>query len=220
MVEVVVAEGRDMARSLFKFSFEGAGMKVVATVGHCADVLGLVERERPDVLLLDFDLPGRGAVEVLRELRSAQAGTRTLVVAAGATEQTLTDVFAAGASGLMLKSCSTRELAASVRTVARGKAVVSAEFIPWLVERAGRAVRSCPGESDRGKMDSLTFQDRRVLVLLSEGLTNNEIALRLGVAPATAKTYVSRLLQRTEMSNRTKLALWAARLESAGALSA
>ncbi|MEU2874658.1 response regulator transcription factor [Streptomyces olivoreticuli] len=217
MTSVILAEDESLLRQLLGQTLESAGICVVAEAADGVEALAAIESHQADVLLLDLHMPRLDGMGVLEALDRGTGQLRVLAITAYATDEALLEALRAGADGFMLKSCAAADLVAAIRTVARGEIVVPPEFLLRLIERAARSSRPIPQRDDLDKLQSLPLHDRRILLLLSRGLSNNEIAGELGITPTTAKTYVSRLLQRMEMNNRTQLALWAARLESMGA---
>ena len=144
----------------------------------------------PDVAVLDVRLPDGDGVQVCREIRSRMPQVQCLMLTSYADDEALFDAIMAGASGYVLKQIRGTELVAAIRKVASGQS----------------------GSAEDKKLEGLTDQERRILDLLAEGLTNREIADRMYLAEKTVKNYVSNLLAKMGMQRRTEAAVYAARL--------
>jgi DNA-binding NarL/FixJ family response regulator len=182
----------------------------LSVVGEAATAAEAVERiptTRPDVTVLDLNLPDGSGVEVCRAVRSADATARFLVLTSVADDDAVLAAILAGAQGYVLKHVRANDLLADIRTVARGASVLDQRTREQVLERLRRTAGN-----RHALVDGLSGQEELVFELLAEGLTNRDIAGRLGLAEKTVKNYVSNLLAKLGMSRRTEAAVRAARL--------
>jgi DNA-binding NarL/FixJ family response regulator len=205
-VRVAIAEGHALVRAGFRALLEARdGFRIVGEAGDCAEVVTVVRRAAPDVLLIDFDLPGVGAVEVTRLLRAepALAHTRVVMLAAVEADERVFKALRAGATGFLLKDTATGELVEALHTVAAGQVALS----PSVTSRVVEELAALPEPDRRApeELDELTPREREVVALVAGGLSNDEIAERLVVSRATAKTHVSRSLCKLAARDRAQL---------------
>jgi two-component system response regulator DevR len=181
-------------------------MEVVAEAGTAEEALGRIPATSPDVAVLDVRLPDGDGVEVCREVRSRLPQLQCLMLTSYADDEALFDAIMAGAAGYVLKQIRGTELVDAIRKVASGQSLLDPNVTARVLER----LRTGSPEDER--LESLTDQERRILDLLAEGLTNREIAERMYLAEKTVKNYVSNLLSKMGMQRRTEAAVYAARL--------
>jgi two-component system, NarL family, response regulator DevR len=181
-------------------------MQVVAEAGTADEALRRIPATSPDVAVLDVRLPDGDGVEVCRDMRSKMPGLQCLMLTSYADDEALFEAIMAGASGYVLKQIRGNELVDAIRKVASGQSLLDPSVTARVLER----LRAGSPEDER--LESLTDQERRILDLLAEGLTNREIADRMYLAEKTVKNYVSNLLSKMGMQRRTEAAVYAARL--------
>lgn len=180
-----------------------ADLVVVGEASSAAEALARVPALRPDVAVLDVRLPDGNGVEVCRELRSGQPDLRCLMLTSFSDDEALFDAIMAGAAGYVLKRIRGLDLVEAVRTVAGGGSLLDARSTAAVLER----LRT---DADADPLAVLTVQERRVLDLIGEGLTNRQIGERLDLAEKTIKNYVSHLLAKLGLERRTQVAVLAA----------
>ncbi len=185
-------------------------IEVVGEAGTAADALVRIPATRPDVAVLDVRLPDGSGVEVCREVRSQDENIKCLMLTSFADDEALFDAIMAGASGYVLKAIRGGELLNAVRDVAAGKSLLD----PVATARVLQRLRD--GGSGKGddKLAGLTEQERKILDLIGEGLTNRVIGERLHLAEKTIKNYVSSLLSKLGMERRSQAAAYVARLQA------
>jgi DNA-binding NarL/FixJ family response regulator len=181
-------------------------LEVVGEAGTAEEALARVPATRPDVALLDVRLPDGNGVEVCRDLRAAHPDLRCIMLTSYADDEALFDAIMAGASGYVLKQVRGAELVEGIRRVAAGESLLDPSLTARVLERLRRA----PEEDER--FASLSDQERRILALLADGLTNRQIAAEMFLAEKTVKNYVSNLLGKMGMQRRTEAAVYAARM--------
>ncbi|PRH80586.1 DNA-binding response regulator [Streptomyces solincola] len=187
------------------------GVEVVGEAGTAADALVRIPATRPDVAVLDVRLPDGSGVEVCREIRSRDESVKCLMLTSFADDEALFDAIMAGASGYVLKAIRGSELITAVRDVAAGRSLLDPVATARVLERLRDGGR--PRGDD--KLDALTEQERRILDLIGEGLTNRAIGDRLHLAEKTIKNYVSSLLAKLGMERRSQAAAYVARRQAA-----
>jgi DNA-binding NarL/FixJ family response regulator len=187
-------------------------LTVVGEAATAAEALARVPAVRPDVAVLDVRLPDGDGVTVCRELRSRLPDLRCLMLTSFADDDALFEAIMAGASGYVLKQIRGTDLVGAVRTVAGGQAVLDPRTTAKVLERMRAAVE------DKGPVAGLSEQERTVLALIGEGLTNREIGERMFLAEKTVKNYVSHLLAKLGMQRRTQAAIFATELRRTGDL--
>jgi two-component system, NarL family, response regulator DevR len=184
---------------------EDPGIRVVGEAGSVAEALARVPAVRPDVTVVDMRLPDGDGAEVCRQLRERVPGLRCLVLTSYADDDAVAAAVAAGAAGYLLKQVRGSALVSAVRTVATGGTLFDQDAGSAL------AARRRPVERDR-RLAVLTEQERTVLRLIGEGLTNRQIGERMGLAEKTVKNYTSHLLAKLGLERRTQAAILATEL--------
>ncbi|MET0655822.1 MAG: response regulator transcription factor [Pseudoxanthomonas sp.] len=175
-------------------------MRVVAEAGDGPSALRMVLSETPDVIVLDMKMPGATVVETIQAIKQQRPRTQVLVFTSYAEDSQVRDALTAGATGYLLKDALADDLIRAVREVNAGRA--------WLHPQAQRQMlewmRRPPSQ-----VDSLTSRERSVLILLAQGHSNKQIARNLGLTAGTVKGYVSQVLDKLGVADRTQAALLA-----------
>ncbi|MEA2686855.1 MAG: two-component system, NarL family, response regulator DevR [Actinomycetota bacterium] len=178
---------------------------VVGEASTAEEAYGRIPSTTPDVAILDVRLPDGDGVEVCREIRSQHPEIACLMLTSFAEDEALFSAIMAGAAGYVLKQVRGTDLVDAVRRIARGESLID----PLLTTRVLERLR-LPPEAD--ELAGLTEQERRILDLIAEGMTNRQIGEQLFLAEKTVKNYVSNLLAKLGMSRRSEAAAYAARL--------
>jgi DNA-binding NarL/FixJ family response regulator len=184
----------------------------IVVVGEADTVeqgLGGITRVRPHVALLDVQLPDGNGVEVCREIRSRHAEVQCIMLTSFSDDQALMRAVVAGASGYLLKQIRGSDIVDAVRRVAARQSLID----PAVTERMRERLRRDAEQNER--LERLTNQERRILALIAEGMTNRQVAEQLHLAEPTVKHYVSSLLTKLGMERRTQAAVLANRLNIA-----
>jgi two-component system response regulator DevR len=195
----VVREG---VRSLLE---SDPGIEVVGEASTAAEALTRIPLARPDVAILDVRLEDGSGIEVCRDVRSALPEVACLMLTSYADDEALYASVMAGASGYVLKQIRSRDLIEDVKKVAGGASLLDPRSVANVVERINK-----PAPED-ALLDTLSAQERRILDLITQGLTNRQIGQEMFLAEKTVKNYVSNLLAKLSMSSRTEAAVYAAR---------
>jgi DNA-binding NarL/FixJ family response regulator len=181
-------------------------VEVVGEAGTAEEAYGRIPATRPDVAVLDLQLPDGDGVEVCREIRSKHPEINCLILTSFADDEALFNAIMAGAAGYVLKQVRGHDLVDGIRRVARGESLLD----PALTARVLERLRAAP---ERDELAPLTDQERRILELIAQGLTNRQIGERMFLAEKTVKNYVSNVLSKLGMSRRSEAAAFAARLD-------
>ena len=182
-------------------------LEVVGEAGTAEEALARIPATAPDVAIIDMRLPDGNGVEVCREVRSRNPEVQCVVLTSFADDEALFDSIMAGAAGYLLKQIKGTDLVDGIRRVAAGQSLLD----PTVTERVLERLRRGPEEDER--LSRLTDQERKILDLIAEGLTNRQIGERMFLAEKTVKNYVSNLLSKLGMERRTEAAVFAARLD-------
>ena len=179
---------------------------VIGEAGTAESALARIPALKPDVAILDVRLPDGNGVTVCREIRSKMPGVACLMLTSYGDDEALFDAIMAGAAGYVLKQIRGTDLVGAVRTIASGQSLLDPEAASRVMQRMrDQAQRSDP-------LAGLTEQERRILELIGEGLTNRQIGERLFLAEKTVKNYVSALFAKLGMERRAQAAAYAARV--------
>jgi DNA-binding NarL/FixJ family response regulator len=203
---VAIAEGHALVRGAITALLDAEDdITVVGVAGDSEEAFALTDRERPDVILIDVELPGTDALETTRRIFSDPAldGVRVIVLSPSDEDDQLFGALRAGASGFLVTDTEPAELLETVRAVARGEALLSRGVTRRLIaEVASQSDRYRPSPEE---LEELTAREREVTALVARGLNNQEIAERLVISLATAKTHVSRALRKVDARDRAQL---------------
>jgi two-component system, NarL family, response regulator DevR len=180
-------------------------MVVVGEAGTAEEALGRIPATTPDVAVLDVRLPDGDGIEVCRDVRSKHPEISCIMLTSFADDEAVYAAIMAGASGYVLKQVRGSDLIDGIRSVARGDSLLDPTVTTRLLERIRH-------QGDADELAALSDQERKILDLIAEGLTNRQIGERMYLAEKTVKNYVSNLLSKMGMSRRTEAAVYAARL--------
>ena len=184
-------------------------IEVVGDAGTVASALVRLPTVRPEVAILDVRLPDGDGISACREIRSMLPDVACLMFTAYEDDQALLGAVMAGAAGYLLKGTPVREVVEAVRDVAGGKSILDARAAQRIMAQLRGGIPGSSQSDDR--VASLTAQEKRVLDLIGEGLTNRQIAERMSLAEKTAKNYVSSLLMKLGLQRRSQAAVVAVR---------
>ncbi len=185
-------------------------IRVVGEAGTAASAMARIPALRPDVAILDVRLPDGDGIGVCREIRSRMPEVACLMLTSFEDDQALFDAVMAGAAGYVLKQIHGTDLVGAVRTVASGQSMLDPRAASKLMARLRDTSQK------RDPLAGLTGQERRILELIGEGLTNRQIGERMFLAEKTVKNYVSALFQKLGMERRTQAAAYAAHIFGEG----
>jgi DNA-binding NarL/FixJ family response regulator len=214
LVRVLVVDDHPIWRDAAARSLADAGIVVAGTARDGAQALRVATATRPDVVLLDLNLPDFSGAEVTRQLLAAMPEVRVLMLSASGERQDVLDAVTAGASGYLLKSAEARELVDAVRATADGNAV----FTPGLaglvlgeyrrLAQSGDVAAAVPGRGEPAAPE-LTERETEILRLVATGLTYPQIAARLTLSPRTVQNHVQNTLSKLQLHNKAQLVRYA-----------
>lgn len=205
-IRVVIADDHPIYREGVARSLaEAGGIAVVAQAQDAASAVAAVDEHRPDVVLLDISMPGGGGLAALRIMAAWPEPPRMAMLTASEEDDIVMQALKAGALGYVLKGVGAEELAGVVRDLAAGRSYVS----PLLAARILSAMRAGPARAPAGPLDDLTRREEDILRLVAEGKSNKEVGLILDLQEKTVKHYMTSILQKLQVRNRTEAALLA-----------
>ncbi|MDP7736367.1 hypoxia response regulator transcription factor DosR/DevR [Mycobacterium paragordonae] len=208
MVKVFLVDDHEVVRrGLIDLLGADPELDVVGEAGTVAEAMSRIPAADPDVAVLDVRLPDGNGIELCRDLLSRMPELRCLILTSYTSDEAMLDAILAGASGYVVKDIKGMELARAVKDVGAGRSLLDNRAAAALMSKLRNATEK------QDPLSGLTEQERALLGLLSEGLTNKQIADRMFLAEKTVKNYVSRLLAKLGMERRTQAAVFAAELK-------
>lgn len=209
MIRVLLADDQHLVRAGFRALLEAEdGIDVVGEAATGRDAVALVKHQHPDVVLMDIRMPDGDGLWATEEIvRDPElGGTHIVIVTTFELDEYVAQAITAGASGFLVKDTEPVDLIRAVRVAAAGDALLSPGVTRRLLERVAGGLRPAPPTT---ALDALTEREREVLALVGQGLSNGEIGERLFLSPLTAKTHVSRIMQKLDARDRVHLVVLA-----------
>jgi len=207
MTSVVIVDDHHLFRAGVRAELDGL-VDVLGDAATVEDAVRLVLEAKPDVVLLDVQMPGGGGVEVIRQVASRAPAQRFLALSVSDAAEDVIAIIRSGARGYVTKTISGAELADAVRRVAEGDAVFSPRLAGFVLDAFAGAASLPPAEVDP-ELDQLSPREREVLRHIARGYLYKEIALRLSISQKTVEAHVSAVLRKLQLSNRHELSRWA-----------
>jgi DNA-binding NarL/FixJ family response regulator len=209
MTSVLIVDDQALVRvGLRKILETEPETTVVGEASDGAEAVAEAERLRPDLVLMDIRMPVLDGIEATRRITNDRPATRVLVLTTFGLDSYVYEALRAGASGFMLKDAPPEEIAAAVRIVASGEALLAPAVTRAVIEEFARQTPLAAPDPPRA-LAELTPREREVLDLLAHGLSNPEICARLVISEATAKTHVARILQKLILRDRIQAVIYA-----------
>jgi len=209
VIRVLLADDQDLVRAGFRALLAAQDdIEVVGEAGDGDEAVQLARRHRPDVVLMDIRMPGTDGLAATRTIVADErlADVRIVILTTFEVDEYVFEAIRAGASGFLVKNTKPVELLQAVRAVAAGDALLSPSVTRRLIREFAARSRDVPPSPS---LDTITDREREVMVLVAEGLTNDEIAGRLFLSPLTAKTHVSRAMVKLGARDRVQLVVLA-----------
>jgi len=178
------------------------GIEVVGEAGSVAEAVSVSAAQNPHVVLMDVRLPDGKGFEACRQIRAEQPSVRVLFLTSYADEEVVLECLDAGGDGYLLKEIDEEALVRAIRDVHGGKSILD----PALTRSVLARVKQPYDQTNAGRWHSLSPQERRVIALVAEGLTNKEIGLKLDLSDKTVKNYLSNVLEKLGLSRRSQAA--------------
>ncbi len=204
-ISLVIADDHVLVRQGIRAFLEThADLSIVGEADDAASAIRICSEHKPQVALVDMVMPG-GGITAVRDIRATSPGTQVILLTSFEDAQQILAAVQAGALSCLLKDIDADELADTVRKAARGEAVLHPRVAGHLMEALRRG-STAPGA---GILESLSQREREVLALMAEGMSNQQIADRLGISEKTVKTHVSNVLAKLGVADRTQAAVYA-----------
>jgi two-component system response regulator DevR len=205
-IRVFLLDDHELVRRGVRDLLEGEDdLVVVGEAGTAEEAVGRIPATTPNVAVLDVQLPDGDGVEVCREIRAKHPEIACIMLTSFSDDEAVYAAIMAGAAGFILKQVRGNDLVDGIRRVARGESLLDPQVTTRVLER----LRS---QTEADELADLTDQERNILMLIADGLTNREIGDQLFLAEKTVKNYVSNLLSKLGMHRRTEAAVYAARI--------
>ncbi len=206
-IRVAIVDDHELVRRGLKDLIESDGdLQVIAQAGNVYDGFQVIKNLKPDVAILDVRLPDGNGVELCREILSNVEGVGVIMLTSYADDEALLGAILAGASGYVLKDIKGDILLRSIHKVAVGESILdehAADRVKSRLRKSG---------SPAAEIEDLSYQERKIIALIGEGLTNRQISEQMFIAEKTVKNYVSSLLGKLGLENRTQAASLATRV--------
>ncbi len=208
MIRVLIADDHHLFREgLTRILDDENDIEVVASLRSGEEALAAVGGYRPDVVVLDVNMPGMGGIEAARRLRERYPDMGILMLTVSEDRETLFAAVQAGVRGYLLKSSTSSELVDAIHRVHRGEAAISPAMSAKLLDEF---VALSQGQRQRPE-DVLTERERAILRYVASGMSNKEIGLALSISPHTVKAHLRHILDKLGLRSRTQAAAWAER---------
>ena len=205
VISVMIVDDHPLVRRAVHDAVTGPDVEVVAEAATAEDALARAPDIKPDILLLDIELPGMSGIQVLRELAPRLPETRIIMLTVSASDRDVLDAIRNGAAGYLTKDVTPESLARAVRAAYEGELVMPRRLAARLVLRLARRSGPDPASEAEG-VERLTARERDVLRLLADGLSDRDIATALTISTRTVETHVSSVLHKLGVRNRAEAA--------------
>jgi DNA-binding NarL/FixJ family response regulator len=205
---VLLADDHRMLREGLRRSMVDEGFDVVGEADNGEEAVRLVAELIPDVVLMDVSMPEMDGVEATRIIRATDTPTRVIMLTMHADTEVLADAIRAGASGYLVKDCSTDEVADAVRMAANGETALSPQLAATMLDEVRRLEAPNPAEEDR----LITKREEEVLQHIADGYSTPEVAERLFISQKTVKNHLASIYQKLDARDRTQAVLQAVRM--------
>jgi DNA-binding NarL/FixJ family response regulator len=218
-IRVLIAEDQALVRrgTSLLISLE-PDMEVVGLACDGIEAVAMAEKLRPDIVLMDLHMPKQGGVAATREITQSLPGTQVLVLTTLNDDETVFDAVRAGALGYLLKDATEQELLDTIRALRRGESRLTPQIARKVMDQFRRMASAAdappiPGRAVEDESDAETLNDKeeKILRLITDGLSNRQIAAAMFLAEGTVKNYVSRIMEKLHANTRTALAVMSAR---------
>jgi DNA-binding NarL/FixJ family response regulator len=207
-IRLLLADDHRMLREGLRRSMVDEGFDVVGEADNGEEAVRLVAELKPDVVLMDVSMPEMDGVEATRIIRSTDTHTRVIMLTMHADAEVLGDAIRAGASGYLVKDCSTDEVAEAVRLAAKGDTALSPQLAATMLDEVRRLEVPNPAEEDR----IITKREEEVLQHIADGCSTPEVAERLYISQKTVKNHLASIYQKLDARDRTQAVLQAVRM--------
>jgi len=205
-ITVMLVDDHALVRSAVRQALTADDIVIVGEAATAEEALLVAPDLKPDVLLLDLNLPGTSGLRLLRELAPRLPGTKIVMLTISDDRRDLLDAVRHGAAGYLTKDLSPEALQRAVRGIRSGDLAMSRAMAAEVIQHLAATTNRPSGADARGDLPSVSPREEEVLALLADGLTDREIAARLGISPRTVETHVGSLLNKLGVRNRAQAA--------------
>lgn len=209
-IRLMLADDHRMLREGLRRSMAEQGFDMVGEARDGGEAVELARVLQPDVILMDVTMPELDGVEATRRIRSALPHVKVVMLTMHADQDVLASAIRAGASGYLVKDCSTEEIAEAVRMTARGDTIISPRLAASMLDEVRRIDRPVAGAPDEERV--VTRREEEVLQLIADGCSTPEVAERLYISQKTVKNHLASIYQKLDARDRTQAVLQAVRM--------
>lgn len=204
-ITVSIVEDNDKLRgTLAKVIGRAEGFRFISDYGSAEAALEDLPKVKPEVVLMDINLPGMNGVECVRKLKALMPRVQVMMLTVYEDTENIFNALAAGANGYMLKRTPTKELIEAIREVHRGGSPMTTHIARLVVQSFQKPVSAAPVAQSGGELSELSEREQQVLDLLSQGLIYKEIADKLNIGYETVHTYIRRIYEKLQVRTRTE----------------
>jgi DNA-binding NarL/FixJ family response regulator len=207
-IRLMLADDHRMLREGLGRSMREQGFDVVGEASDGAEAVQMAQRLRPDVILMDVTMPEMDGVEACRQVRIDLPGTQVVMLTMHADQEVLASAIRAGASGYLVKDCSTEEIASAVRMAASGETALSPQLAASMLNEVRKWDKAAAAEEER----VVTKREEEVLQLIADGCSTPEVAAKLYISQKTVKNHLASIYQKLDARDRTQAVLQAVRM--------
>ena len=207
-IRLMLADDHRMLREGLGRSMREQGFDVVGEASDGAEAVAMAQRVRPDVILMDVTMPEMDGVEACRQVRLELPSTQVVMLTMHADQEVLASAIRAGASGYLVKDCSTEEIASAVRMAASGETALSPQLAASMLNEVRKWDKAAAAEEER----VVTKREEEVLQLIADGCSTPEVAAKLYISQKTVKNHLASIYQKLDARDRTQAVLQAVRM--------
>jgi len=207
-IRLMLADDHRMLREGLGRSMREQGFDVVGEASDGAEAVSMAQRLRPDVILMDVTMPEMDGVEACRQVRADLPATQVVMLTMHADQEVLASAIRAGASGYLVKDCSTEEIASAVRMAASGETALSPQLAASMLNEVRKWDKAAAAEEER----VVTKREEEVLQLIADGCSTPEVAAKLYISQKTVKNHLASIYQKLDARDRTQAVLQAVRM--------
>jgi DNA-binding NarL/FixJ family response regulator len=210
MIKVLIADDQELIRDSLKIMVQDGVIQVIATVPDGRDALYEIERQQPDVVLLDIRMPGMDGISCLKKIKEKYPAMPVVMLTTFDDEEYIFDTLRYGANGYLLKDISQAELKKAIHTVYKGGSLITPEVMKKVLRLFSELARLNMVKRENAVIpETIQKNELKIIRLIGAGLANKEVARELNFSEGTVRNYISNILQKLELRDRTQIAIYA-----------